>query len=53
VVPLRKGDGVLFATNDRPVKGVRGDYRVKMRHGVGTLRKGRRHVLGIIFHDAA
>jgi hypothetical protein len=53
VVPLRKGDGVLFATNDRPVKGTRGDYRVKMRHGVGTLRKGHRHVLGIIFHDAA
>ena len=52
VVPLRKGDGIVFAVNDRPVKGSRGDYRVKMRHGVGTLRSGRRHTLGIIFHDA-
>ena len=52
VVPLAKGDAVLFAVNDRPVKGTRGDYRVKMRHGVSRLRSGRRHVLGIIFHDA-
>ncbi len=53
VVPLAKGDAVLFAVNDRPVKGTRGDYRVKMRHGVSRLRSGRRHVLGIIFHDAS
>lgn len=52
VVPLRKGTGVVFAVNNRPVKGVKGYYRVKMRHGVSTLRKGRRHTLGIIFHDA-
>jgi hypothetical protein len=52
VVPLLKGTGLVFAVNDRPVRGVRGDYRVKMRHGVSTLRKGRRHTLGIIFHDA-
>ena len=53
VVPLRKGDGVVFAVNDRPVKGTRGDYRVKMRHGVSSLRRGNRHTLGLIFHDAA
>lgn len=53
MVPLAKGDAVLFAVNDRPVKGARGDYRVKMRHGVSRLRSGRRHVLGIIFHDAS
>ena len=53
VVPLAKGDVVLFAVNDRPVKGTRGDYRVKMRHGVSRLRSGRRHVLVIIFHDAS
>jgi hypothetical protein len=53
VVPLEKGDGVLFAVNSRPVKGSRGDYQVKMRHGVSRLLTGRRHVLGIIFHDAA
>lgn len=53
VVPLTKGDAVIFAVNDRPVKGARGDYRVKMRHGVSTIHTGRRHTLGIIFHDAS
>jgi hypothetical protein len=53
VVPLHKGDAVAFAVNDRPVRGTRGDYRVKMRHGVSRLRAGHRHTLGIIFHDAA
>jgi hypothetical protein len=53
VVPLGKGDGVVFAVNSRPVKGTRGDYQVKMRHGVSRLLTGQRHTLGIIFHDAA
>ncbi len=53
VVPLHKGDAVVFAVNSRPVHGVRGDYRVKLRHGVSEIRSGRRHTLGIIFHDAA
>ena len=53
VVPLGKGDAVVFAVNERPVAGSRGDYRVAMRHGVSELRSGRRHTLGIIFHDAA
>lgn len=53
VVPLRKGDAVVFAVNQRPVQGTRGSYRVKLRHGVSRLRSGHRHVLGIIFHDAA
>ena len=52
VVPLRQGDAVAFAVNDRPVEGKRGVYRVKMRHGVSRLRSGQRHTLGIIFHDA-
>ena len=52
VVPLKKGDGVVFAVNSRPVKGTRGDYQVKMRHGVSRLNSGQRHTLGIIFHDA-
>jgi hypothetical protein len=53
VVPLRKGDAVVFAVNSRPVRGARGDYRVNLRHGVSALRSGHRHTLGIIFHDAA
>jgi hypothetical protein len=52
VAPLRKGDAVVFAVNSRPVHGARGDYRVKLRHGVSAVRSGRRHTLGIIFHDA-
>jgi hypothetical protein len=53
VAPLTKGDGLVFAVSQRPVKGARGDYRVTMRHGVSKLATGRRHTLGIIFHDAA
>ena len=53
VVPLTKGDAVMFAVNQRPHKGTRGDYRVALRHGVSKLREGHRHTLGIIFHDAA
>lgn len=52
VVPLRQGDGVIFAVNQRPVRGIRGVYRVATRHGVSALRRGQRHTLGIIFHDA-
>ena len=52
VVPLRRGEGVVFAVNQRPVRGARGTYRVAMRHGVSRLRSGRRHTLGVIFHDA-
>ena len=53
VVPLVKGDAVVFAVNSRPAKGSRGDYRVKLRHGVSKVREGHCHTLGIIFHDAA
>jgi hypothetical protein len=53
VVPLGKGDAVIFAVNSRPQRGSRGDYRVTLRHGVSRLRSGQRHTLGIIFHDAA
>jgi hypothetical protein len=53
VVPITQGSGVIFAVNQRPVHGKRGDYRVTMRHGVSTIGAGARHTLGIIFHDAA
>ena len=53
VVSLRLGEGVAFAVHHRPVQGTRGVYRVTLRHGVSRLRSGRRHTLGVIFHDAA
>jgi hypothetical protein len=52
VVPLRKGDAVVFAVHHRPVHGTRGSYRVNLRHGVSRLLSGHRHTLGVIFHDA-
>ena len=53
VVALKQGDAVIFAVNERPVKGTRGFYRTAMRHGVSSLHHGERFTLGIIFHDAA
>lgn len=52
VVRLQKGDAVIFAVHHRPVQGIKGIYRVNMRHGVSKIRSGQRHTLGIIFHDA-
>ncbi|MGA3093271.1 MAG: 2OG-Fe(II) oxygenase [Terriglobales bacterium] len=52
VVPLGQGDAVAFAVHHRPVRGTRGFYRVNLRHGVSRIRSGRRHTIGIIFHDA-
>lgn len=52
VVPLKQGEAVIFAVRERPVAGTRGDYRVQMRHGVSTVRAGKRMTLGLIFHDA-
>ncbi len=51
VVPLAQGDAVAFAVHHRPVDGTRGTYRVNLRHGVSRVRSGRRHTVGIIFHD--
>jgi hypothetical protein len=53
VVPLKKGDAVVFAVHSRPAQGARGVYRVNLRHGVSPIRSGHRHTIGIIFHDAA
>jgi hypothetical protein len=52
VVPLRQGDAVVFAVNQRPVQGTRGVYRGNLRHGVSRVRSGHRHAVGVIFHDA-
>ena len=52
VVALQQGEAVIFPVHHRPVQGTRGVYRVNLRHGVSRIRSGRRHTLGIIFHDA-
>ncbi|PMY68843.1 MULTISPECIES: 2OG-Fe(II) oxygenase [Pseudomonas] len=52
VIGLKQGDALIFAVHHRPVAGVRGHYRVTLRHGVSRLHSGRRHTLGVIFHDA-
>jgi hypothetical protein len=52
VFNLQQGEAVIFAVRHRPVQGAKGIYRVNMRHGVSKVHSGRRHTLGIIFHDA-
>jgi uncharacterized protein len=53
VAPLGQGDGLVFAVSERPVRGSRGFYRTRMKHGISTIRSGERFTLGLIFHDAA
>jgi uncharacterized protein len=48
-----QGHGLVFTTRDRPVRSKRGWSAAPMRHGVSTVRSGRRHTLGLVFHDAA
>ena len=48
----QQGDLLVFTTRVRPAAGVRGSYRVNVRHGVSRVRSGTRYTLGIIFHDA-
>ena len=52
VLPLEKGDAAIFAVNSRPMKGARGDYQVRLNHGVSKIHSGKRHTVGVIFHDA-
>ena len=52
VVPLRQGDAVVFAVHQRPVQG-----RARHLSRAAAPRRqpgafGRRHTLGVIFHDA-
>jgi len=54
VIGLRQGDAVVFAVHERPAAGRRGRSRkAALRHGVSRVRGGRRHTVGLIFHDAA
>jgi hypothetical protein len=49
---IEHGHGLVFTTRDRPVSGARGWSAAPMRHSVSVLRSGRRHTLGLVFHDA-
>jgi hypothetical protein len=49
---IPQGHGLVFTTRDRPVRSARGWSAAPMRHGVSTVRSGRRFTLGLVFHDA-
>lgn len=51
-VAIPQGHGLVFAVRDRPVRTNRGWANGPLRHGVSTVRSGRRHALGLVFHDA-
>ncbi|HET8576306.1 MAG TPA: 2OG-Fe(II) oxygenase [Methylomirabilota bacterium] len=52
VVLLEQGEAVIFAARDRPLRGKRGFFRARMRHGVSRVTTGERYTLGVIFHNA-
>jgi hypothetical protein len=52
VITMSQGDAIIFTTNFRPVKGMKGYYRASMRHGVSPVKSGLRYTMGLIFHDA-
>jgi hypothetical protein len=49
---IDRGHALVFTTRDRPVRSARGWSAAPMRHSVSVLRSGRRHTLGLVFHDA-
>jgi hypothetical protein len=50
---LRRGEGLVFTTRDRPVRSTRGWSAAPVRHGVSEVRSGTRHSLGLVLHDAS
>ena len=52
-VTIPHGHGLVVTTRDRPISTQRGWANAPMRHSVSVVRSGRRHALGLIFHDAA
>ncbi|MDQ1478628.1 MAG: uncharacterized protein QOE62_3857 [Actinomycetota bacterium] len=49
---IPQGHALVFTTRDRPIRTKRGWSSAPMRHGLSTVRSGRRHALGLVFHDA-
>lgn len=52
VVPLVRGDAVVFAAHRRPVAGSAGVYRAGLRHAVSRVRGGERLSIELRFDDA-
>jgi hypothetical protein len=52
VLEIPQGHAVVFTTRDRPARSARGWSNAPMRHGLSAVRRGRRHALGLVFHDA-
>jgi hypothetical protein len=53
VTTIPRGHAAIITTRDRPVRSARGWSKASMRHGVSTVHTGRRHTLGLLFHDAS
>lgn len=53
VVPLLRGDLAVITTAERPQKGAKGYYRVRMKHAVSRVLTGERRGVEILFHDSA
>jgi hypothetical protein len=51
-ITIPQGHAFVFTTRDRPLRSARGWSAAPMRHGASLVRTGRRHTLGLIFHDA-
>jgi uncharacterized protein len=51
-IEIPHGHGLVVTTRDRPVPSSRGYAAAPMRHGVSTVRSGKRLTLGLLFHDA-
>ncbi len=49
---IGQGQALIFTSRDRPVSTQRGWANGPMRHSVSVVRSGRRHTLGLVFHDA-
>ncbi len=52
VISAEQSHGIVFTTRYRPAKGARGFFRLTLRHGVSSVRRGPRYTLGVIYHDA-